>query len=187
VSNLQIKPLHLPGLCHIKRDNLDDSRGFLSRLFCMTELAAAGWVDPIQQINYTHSAKRGTVRGMHFQRFPNAEMKMVTCIKGEIFDVAVDIRPSSPTFLQWHGEILSSKNKSSLIIPQGFAHGFQTLVDDCELIYFHSESYSPSSESGVSFNDPSLNITWPNKVIEVSARDKSHKLIDMNFQGAELI
>jgi dTDP-4-dehydrorhamnose 3,5-epimerase len=133
MSRFAVTDLPLAGLKRVQRQRLGDSRGFLARLFCAHELAAAGWLKPIAQINHTLSAKRGTVRGLHFQRAPHAEMKLVSCIRGEVFDVAVDVRPHSPTFLQWHGERLSADNGCALLIPEGFAHGFQALSDDVEL------------------------------------------------------
>ena len=110
---------------------MGDARGFLSRLFCAEELRAAGWTGPIAQINHTHTARKGTVRGMHFQYPPHAEMKLVSCLRGEVWDVAVDIRAGSQTFLRWHAEILSADNGRALLIPQGFAHGFQALTRRC--------------------------------------------------------
>ena len=160
MNRFLITEMPLSGLKLIERKKIGDSRGFLSRLFCMEELSAAGWVKPVAQINHTYTANKGTVRGMHFQREPHAEMKLVTCIRGEIFDVAMDVRAGSPTFLKWHGEILSADNCKALLIPEGFAHGFQTLTDDVELIYFHSAAYSPDAESGLNPNDRMLSIKW---------------------------
>ena len=108
---------------------------------------------------------------------------MVSCLRGEIYDVVIDIRPNSSSFLQWHGEVLSSSNKSSLIIPEGFAHGFQALSPDCELIYFHSEAYNSKSEAGINFQDPLLSISWPIEITEVSERDRLHEFIDKDFKG----
>ena len=110
--------LPLSGLKRVERQNLGDARGFLSRLFCADELAAAGWRKPVAQINQTVTTRRGAVRGMHFQRPPHAEMKLVTCLRGAIFDVAVDLRKGSPTFLRWHAEELSSENRRALLIPE---------------------------------------------------------------------
>ena len=120
---------------------------------------------------------------MHYQNNPHSEMKMVSCLNGEIYDVVIDLRSSSSTFLQWHGELLSSENQSSLIIPEGFAHGFQSLAPNCELLYFHSEQYNASSEAGLNFKDPLLSINWPIEVFEVSKRDLLHKFIDKDFKG----
>ena len=125
MKRLAIADLPLAGLKRIERQRLGDARGFLSRLFCAEELAAAGWSKPIAQINQTFTAKRGTVRGLHFQYPPHAEMKLVSCLRGEVWDVAVDVRAGSKTFLRWHAERLSADNGCALLIPEGFAHGFQ--------------------------------------------------------------
>lgn len=170
----------------IERQQLGDSRGFLSRLFCAEELAVAGWCKPIAQINQTFTQKSGTVRGMHFQQPPYCEMKLVTCLRGAIWDVAVDLRAGSPTFLQWHAEELSSANRRALLIPEGFAHGFQTIHDDCELLYLHTAFYTPEAEAGLNPNDPMLSISWPLDIAELSPRDAQHPLLDHQFKGMML-
>jgi len=183
MSRFTITDTPLSGLKVIKRQSMGDTRGFLSRLFCADELAAAGWKKPIAQINHSYTARRGTVRGMHFQRPPHAEMKLVTCIRGEVWDVAVDLRRGSPTFLHWHAEQLSAENGCALLIPEGFAHGFQTLTDDVELLYCHSEAYAAQAEGGLNPNDPRLGIAWPLAIAELSARDAGHALITSDFEG----
>ena len=170
----------------VERQQLGDSRGFLARLFCADELAAAGWHKPIIQINQTLTQKQGTVRGLHFQSDPYAEMKLVTCLRGAVWDVAVDLRAGSSTFLQWHAEKLSTANHRALLIPEGFAHGFQTLCDDCELIYLHSRAYTPGAEAGLNPKDPMLTITWPMAITELSARDSQHSMLDQKFKGVTL-
>ena len=170
----------------VERQQLGDSRGFLARLFCADELAAAGWHKPIIQINQTLTQKQGTVRGLHFQSDPYAEMKLVTCLRGAVWDVAVDLRTGSSTFLQWHAEKLSAANHRALLIPEGFAHGFQTLCDDCELIYLHSRAYTPGAEAGLNPKDPMLTITWPMAITELSARDSQHSMLDQKFKGVTL-
>jgi dTDP-4-dehydrorhamnose 3,5-epimerase len=167
----------------VERQQLGDSRGFFSRLFCTDELAAAGWLKPIAQINQTFTQKQGTIRGMHFQHPPYAENKLVNCLSGAVFDVAVDLRADSPTFLRWHGEILSAENRRSLLIPEGFAHGFQTLTEDCELIYLHTAPYHPEAEGAINVADPALTIIWPLAVSEQSERDQSLPLIGPHFSG----
>lgn len=176
----------LPEVVEVTRTLVGDSRGFLSRLFCASELRAIGFDHPIAQVNYTLTANRGTVRGMHFQHAPHAEDKLVMCIRGEIWDVAVDARASSPKRLTWHGATLSADNRKALFIPRGFAHGFQTLTDDCELIYFHSHSYSPSAEGGMNPRDPALKIDWPLPIEAISDRDAGHAFIDDAFTGVLL-
>jgi dTDP-4-dehydrorhamnose 3,5-epimerase len=182
VNRFIVTDLPLVGLKLIERQHLGDSRGFLSRLFCAEELAATGWHKPIAQINLTYTAQCGTLRGMHYQQPPYAEMKLVTCIQGEVWDVAVDLRSVSPTFLHWHAEILSADNNRALLIPEGFAHGFQTLTNDVKLLYCHSTAYNPNAEAGLNARDPSLAIDWPRTIKEQSMRDKSHPFISKEFE-----
>ncbi|OFE11750.1 dTDP-4-dehydrorhamnose 3,5-epimerase [Pseudohongiella acticola] len=186
MSRFDIKNLPLDGLKLIERQQMGDSRGFLSRIFCTNELSAAGWSAPVVQINHTHTARRGTVRGMHYQIPPHAEIKLVSCLQGEIWDVAVDLRTDSPTYLQWHAEILSAENRRALLIPEGFAHGFQTLSDNVSLLYCHSAAYHPDAEAGLSAQDPRLAIHWPQDITELSARDAGHNLIDPTFDGVKV-
>ena len=183
MTRFTVKDLPLVGLKLIERQRLGDSRGFLSRLFCADELAATGWYKPIAQINHTHTAQRGAVRGMHYQHPPHAEMKLVTCIQGEVWDVVVDLRAGSPTFLHWHGEILSADNNRALLIPEGLAHGFQTLSDDEALLYCHSAAHSPMAEGALNAQDRRLAIKWPLAITEISIRDAQHPLIDAKFEG----
>lgn len=186
MSRFSVTDLPLTGLKRVQRQRLGDSRGFLSRLFCLEELGAAGWHQPIAQINHTHTALQGTVRGLHFQHPPHAEIKLVTCVRGEVWDVAVDLRVGSPTYLQWHAERLSSDNLTALLIPQGFAHGFQSLSDDAELLYCHSAAYAPQSEAGLNPRDHVLDIAWPLPITELSARDQAHPWISESFKGIRL-
>lgn len=167
----------------VQRKAIEDDRGFLSRFYCAEEFAQAGMNKPIAQINHTLTRKKGAVRGLHFQHAPHAEMKLVSCLKGEVWDVAVDLRRGSPTFLQWHAEVLSATNRKSLLIPEGFAHGFQALTENCELIYLHTSAYQPASEDALNIADPRLGIAWPLLVSEISDRDRNHKLIEQSFQG----
>ena len=176
----------LNGLKLIKRQHLSDTRGFLSRLFCSDELATTGWQKPIAQINHTHTFQRGTIRGLHYQNPPHTEMKLVTCIRGEVWDVAVDLRKDSTSFLHWHAEILSSKNRHGMLIPEGFAHGFQSLSNEVELLYIHNQFYAPQSDAGLRYNDQALNIKWPLTMTEISERDKTHSLITPQFNGIQL-
>ena len=185
MNKLSIIELPLNGLKLIERHLAIDSRGSFSRLFCSEELLQACWEKPIVQINHTITTKQGTVRGMHYQRSPNLEMKLITCIQGEVFDVAVDLRSNSPTFLHCHAEILSSRNNSAILIPEGFAHGFQSLTDDVQLIYCHSAPYNLSSEGGLNPLDSCLNIKWPLAISEISIKDAKHQLIDFNFKGVK--
>jgi dTDP-4-dehydrorhamnose 3,5-epimerase len=182
-KRFDVRETTLAGLHVIHRQLIGDSRGFLERLFCADELKSLVGDRIIKQINLTHTASRGTTRGMHFQYPPFAEMKFVTCIRGRIFDVAVDLRRSSPTLLRWHGEVLSGDTHSALVIPEGFAHGFQTLTDDCELLYLHTAAYAVAAEGGLSPQDPKLAIGWPESVRELSARDAGHPPLGDDFEG----
>jgi dTDP-4-dehydrorhamnose 3,5-epimerase len=171
------------GLKLVQRTAIEDTRGFLSRFYSDTEFSNFGFNKPICQINHTLTHNMGTVRGFHYQKPPHAEIKLVSCIKGEILDIAVDLRKGSPTFLHWHGEVLSAKNQRSLLIPEGFAHGFQALSEDCELIYLHTASYNKEAEAALNVLDQKLAIKWPIKISEISERDKTHPMIDHDFEG----
>jgi dTDP-4-dehydrorhamnose 3,5-epimerase len=183
LQRLAIKDLPLPGLKRVERRPLRDARGTFARLFCAEELRAAGWSGPVAQVNHSATARKGTVRGLHFQYPPHAEMKLVNCIRGEVFDVVVDLRRGSPTFLQWHAERLSADNGCALLIPQGFAHGFQTLADDAELVYCHSAAYAPAAEGGLDPRDARLAIGWPLPIAALSERDARHPALDATFTG----
>lgn len=173
----------LLGLKIIQRKPIEDTRGFLSRFFCADEFKAYSFNKPINQINHTLTRQAGALRGMHYQKTPHAEIKLVSCLKGEVFDVAVDLRKNSPTFLQWYGEVLSEHNQRSLLIPEGFAHGFQTLTEDCELIYLHSAPYIKEAEAALNAIDPKLGIAWPLPITEISEKDRLHPMIKLDFEG----
>lgn len=182
-ARFDIQPTPITGLNLLLLKRTGDSRGYLERLYCRDELEKVAHGRSILQINHTVTAIRGTVRGLHFQRPPYAETKFVTCLRGEVFDVAVDIRRGSPTFLRWYAERLSPGAQKMLVIPEGFAHGFQTLTDDCEMLYFHTAAYSPEAEDGLNVRDPGLGINWPLTIAEISARDIGHRLIETGFEG----
>ncbi|WP_209787566.1 dTDP-4-dehydrorhamnose 3,5-epimerase family protein [Ensifer adhaerens] len=183
MSRFTVIDLPLAGLKLVERQNLGDSRGFFSRMFCADELGAAGWLKPVAQINLTMTAKKGAVRGMHFQHPPHAEMKLVSCVRGAVLDVAVDLRAGSATFLKWHAQELSAENRRALLIPEGFAHGFQALTSDCELIYLHSKPYIAGSEGALHAKDPALDIAWPLEITEMSERDQKHPYLTDQFAG----
>lgn len=185
MRRFEIAATPLPGVTVVERQLLGDERGYLARLFCSESLREAGWDGPVAQINHTFTARRGTVRGMHFQRPPHAEIKLVSCIRGTVFDVVVDLRAGSPTYLRWYGTELSAANRRALLVPMGCAHGFQTLTENCELVYVHSAPYIAASEGGVDALDPRLAIAWPEVVATRSARDESHPPITDSFQGIE--
>ena len=176
-------PTPLAGLALVERQRLQDERGFFSRFFCADEFAAAGFDARVAQMNQTLTRRAGAVRGLHFQHPPHAETKVVTCLRGSVFDVAVDLRRGSPTFLRWHGETLSAGNGRSLLIPGGFAHGFQALEDDCELLYLHSHPHAPSAEGALNVFDPALAIAWPLDVTDLSTRDRGHAAVGADFTG----
>ena len=148
-----------------------DSRGFFARTFCVDEFAAHGLETSYPQHSISFSVRRGTLRGMHYQREPHSEVKLVRCVKGAIWDVIIDIRPGSPTYRQWQGFELSSMNGHQLYIPKGFAHGFQTLSNDVEVNYLISEPYAPQSADGIRYDDPAFGISWPLAVTEISEKD----------------
>ena len=185
-SRFDFLPTPLSGLTVVQRKPIEDERGFFCRFYCAEEFREAGLKKPIAQINHTFTRKKGAVRGLHFQYPPFAETKIVSCLKGEIFDVAVDLRKGSPTFLCWHAEILSAANQKSLLIPEGFAHGFQTLAEDCELIYLHTESFHLQAEGALNVADPRLGIAWPVAIAELSERDRNHPYINLHFEGVLL-
>lgn len=173
----------LGGLRLVVRKPVGDHRGYLERLYCVDEFAPLFAGKPIAQVNRSLTRTRGSVRGMHFQRPPHAEAKLVACLAGSVFDVAVDLRPTSPTFLHWHGELLTAGNHRGMLIPEGFAHGFQALEDDCQLLYLHSARYEPGHEGGLHPQDPALAIAWPEPVAELSARDAGQPFLDAGFAG----
>lgn len=186
MNSFQVTDVPLPGLKLVQRPIVGDQRGYLSRIFCFDQLVAVGWGKPIAQLNHTYTARRGTIRGMHFQRPPYAEMKLVSCIVGEVFDVAIDLRPESETYLQYHAERLSADNRKAMMIPEGFAHGFQSLTDDVQLVYCHSAIFSAQAEGGLNPQDPALDIRWPLQISEISARDSQHAFLSEHFSGVVL-
>lgn len=173
----------LQGCYTIELDPFTDERGWFARYFCMDEFAQIGHTKEWLQMNHSCTYKKGSLRGMHFQLPPFSEIKLVRCIAGSVLDVIVDLRKDSKTFLQYFGTELSSSNKKMMYIPEGFAHGFQCLTDDCELLYHHTEYYKPNVEGGIKYDDPKINIQWPLAVTVISDRDKSHLYLDENFKG----
>ncbi|AUB84161.1 dTDP-4-dehydrorhamnose 3,5-epimerase family protein [Candidatus Thiodictyon syntrophicum] len=185
-SRFEILNTPISGLHLIRRRPLGDRRGYLERLFCAEELRGLIPGRGIAQVNHSFTNRRGTVRGMHFQYPPHTETKFVSCLRGAVFDVAVDLRRGSTTFLRWHAAILSADNHQTILIPEGCAHGFQTLTDDCELLYLHTAAYQPSAEGGLNPRDPRLGIHWPEVLTEVSSRDTAHPLLTEAFGGLEV-
>lgn len=176
-------PAPLAGSYIIDLTPFSDSRGWFARTYCKNEFIEIGHTKEWVQLNHSFTVKAGTLRGMHYQLHPFEEIKMVRCIAGAVFDVIVDLRKGSGTFLKWFGVELSSKNKKMMYIPEGFAHGFQTLTDDAELIYHHTGFYTAGAEGGVQYNDRLLEIAWPLEVTDISERDKQHPLLNDSFTG----
>jgi dTDP-4-dehydrorhamnose 3,5-epimerase len=174
---------NLKGSFVIDLTPFQDERGWFARTFCKDEFAKIGHSKEWVQMNHSFTKQQGTIRGMHYQLPPFSEIKMVRCIAGAVFDVIVDIRKDSPTFLQWFGIELSATNKKMIYIPEGFAHGFQSLSDNVELIYHHSEMYQPGVEGALKYNDPKLNINWKLEVTNISERDKQHNFLTEDFIG----
>jgi dTDP-4-dehydrorhamnose 3,5-epimerase len=164
----------LRGAYLIRPERLEDDRGFFARVWCRKEFEAHGLGATLVQCNVSFNASRGTLRGMHFQAAPHEEAKLVRCTMGAIYDVIVDLRKKSPTYLRHFGEVLSAENRIMLYVPEGFAHGFITLEDRTEVFYQMSAFYNAESASGVRWNDPSLGIRWPDEVRVISERDRNY-------------
>jgi dTDP-4-dehydrorhamnose 3,5-epimerase len=167
-------PTKLPGAFIIDLKKIEDDRGFFARTYCKNEFSEAGITADFVQANTSLSLKKGTLRGMHFQKAPYEEEKLVRCTKGALYDVIVDLRKDSPTFKQWIGVELTEKNHRALLVPKGFAHGFLTLEDNTEANYLVSQFYAPGAESGLRYNDPAFNIQWPAEITVISEKDKTH-------------
>jgi len=173
----------LKGAYVISLQLLADARGGFARTFCKNEFAQIGHKKEFVQFNHSYNTHKGTLRGMHFQLAPHQEIKLIRCVRGAVLDVIVDLRKDSPTFLQHISVELSAENKKMIYVPENFAHGFQTLQENSELIYHHTQFYTPEAESGLRFDDPALKINWPLPPVMISDRDKSYKLIDQTFKG----
>lgn len=173
----------LSGAAVIEAEPFVDHRGVFARFFCKNELSELIGDRNIVNVNYSRTSDKGAIRGMHFQYLPMAEMKLIRCISGSVFDVIVDIRKDSPTYLKWFGTILSKENMKMICAPEGFAHGFQALEENSEMLYLHTEFYSKDYESGLNYADPMLDIKWPLKPTDISEKDNGHKMIDENFTG----
>ena len=180
---LEIENTALEGVQRITLTPVEDHRGAFDRLFCQRELKEVIGNRQIVQINHSRTATVGAIRGLHYQYPPVAEMKLIRCLKGKVWDVAVDLRSGSPTFLSWHAEELSASNKRMMVIPEGCAHGFQVLEPNSELLYLHTSFYRPEYEGGIRYNDPEIIINWPLPVSDISQRDQNHPLINENYPG----
>lgn len=183
-SHYEVYAYSAAGSFVISLEPFKDHRGWFARFFSKEEFVKEighdkEWV----QMNHSFTTEKATLRGMHFQLPPYQEIKLVRCVAGSVFDVIVDLRKGSDTFLQWFGTELSADNQHMLYIPAGFAHGFQTLAGNCELIYLHSESYTPAAESGIRYNDPAIHIDWPLPVQTISDKDAQYAYIGADFKG----
>lgn len=180
---MKFAPTHLKGVYIIDVQPVSDSRGWFARTFCKEEFAEIGHTKEWVQLNHSCTNKKGTIRGMHYQLPPHSEIKLVRCIAGAVLDIVIDLRKDSETFLKWTSAELSSGNMKMIYIPQGFAHGFQTLSDNCELIYHHSAFYTPQAEGEIRYDDPLINIKWPLALTDISERDLSHSFLNERFKG----
>lgn len=185
MSTLTCMPTPLAGVLQVQRQAHGDARGSFSRLFDADTLALVGWTAAVAQVNHSINTARGTVRGLHYQLAPWAEKKLVSCVRGQIWDVAVDLRRGSPTFLRWHAQELSAQSGLALLIPEGCAHGFQALCDDAEIIYCHSAPFMPEAQAGAHPCDPRLAINWPLPVQRLSPRDTEWPALGADFNGFE--
>lgn len=180
---MKVCPTRIDGIVVVEGAPFVDHRGAFTRLYCEDELAEVVCARRMVQMNHSRTTAVGAVRGLHYQRAPYAEMKLVRCLKGRVWDVAVDLREGSPTLLQWHAEELTPDNGRMLVIPEGCAHGFQVLAADSEMLYLHCAPYTPAAEGGVRHDDPRLGIPWPLPPIDLSARDRSHAPLSRDFPG----
>lgn len=178
---MELIETHIKGVFLIKPRILQDERGLFFRTFCKKEFAEIGFYADFVQFNHSFNLKKGTIRGLHFQLPPYQETKLIRCIQGKVKDVAVDIRKDSPTFLQHVAVELSAENCYSILIPEGCAHGFQTLADESALIYHHTQYYTPQADAGIRYDDPLLNIAWTLPPVNVSEKDKKYALITEGF------
>lgn len=180
---MTLQPTPLAGLWLAHTQPAHDHRGAFARLFCQQHLAAVLGARQLVQINQSITHQTGAVRGLHFQHTPHAEMKLVRCLQGRVWDVVVNLRAGSATLLQCFATELSAANACMLVIPEGFAHGFQALEPNCHLLYLHTAAYTPQAEAGLHCQDPRLQIHWPLPVADLSARDAAHALLPAGFEG----
>lgn len=167
----------------IEFESSTDERGVFFRTFCKNRFHEIGFNRDIVQINHSITKQKGTIRGMHYQLPPACETKLVRCVHGKVYDVALDIRHDSSTYMRWIGVELSDENMRMVLIPEGFAHGFQSLTDDASMIYLHSEFYNPECERGIRYDDPVSSISWPLPISVISQKDGNYPLIGSNFRG----
>lgn len=183
MGRLSVRDTPIAGVHVVTGAPSQDARGSFMRLFCEADLAPLMGGLRIVQVNHSRTRDVGAIRGMHFQRPPHAETKFVRCLRGRVWDVAVDLRAGSPTFLRWFAHALSAEGGDMMVIPQGCAHGFQVLEADSELLYLHTNAYEPTAEGGLRWDEPRVGIRWPLPVGAVSPRDASHAHLGDDFGG----
>jgi dTDP-4-dehydrorhamnose 3,5-epimerase len=178
-------PTPLKGAYTVDLEKRGDDRGFFARVFCEKEFAAAGLETRFLQMNNSLSAKKGTLRGMHYQLAPSAEVKMVRCLRGSFYDAIVDLRPDSPSYCKWFGAELTAENRRMMYVPRGFAHALLTLEENSEALYLASNFYVPDCERGLRWNDPKFGVEWPIEPAEISAKDAAWPDFDPEFHRVE--
>jgi dTDP-4-dehydrorhamnose 3,5-epimerase len=178
--------IHLKGAYIIELEPFRDSRGLFARTFCKKEFKKIGHHKEFVQFNHSATTHKGTIRGMHYQVPPGAEIKLIRCVSGSVYDIIIDVRHKSPTFLSYFGVELNEENMKMIYVPEGFAHGFQTLENNAQLIYHHTQFYNPEYERGIRYNDPAVGIEWPLEAVNVTEKDKNYPLIDNNFKGIKI-
>ncbi len=176
----------LQGAYTIDLEPFQDHRGLFARTFCAKEFEKIGHQKAFVQFNHSHTKQKGALRGLHYQNPPFAEIKLIRCIKGGVYDVIVDIRQNSPTFLQHFGVELTEENMKMIYVPEGFAHGFQTLEDGTQLVYHHTAYYIPSAEGGLKYDDPTLKIKWPLPITDLSKKDEKLPYVGSDFSGIQI-
>lgn len=180
---MKIRRTAIDGVAVVETTPFIDRRGRFARLFCERELSALLGERHIVQANYSRTEAKGAIRGLHYQRPPHAEMKLVRCLRGRVWDVALDLREGSATFLDWHAEELTPENALMLVVPEGCAHGFQVLEPGSDLLYLHTAPYEPAAEGGVRADDPRLKIDWPLAITDLSPRDRALPRLSADFAG----
>lgn len=182
---MKLQATPIAGVYEAQTNPIGDERGRFARLFCAEELAEAHGGRGIVQINHSLTRDVGSIRGLHYQLPPKAEGKWVRCLRGRVFDVAVDLRRGSPTFLEWHAVELDWGGMNAVFIPEGCAHGFQVLEPNSELLYLHTMAYDASLEGAVRFDEPRVGVAWPLQPTTISSRDRSHPYLDAAFEGLD--